>query len=176
MVGGDTLVGLGFARDRVQCRIPGGHWRQLHHAARLMASVTLCPPNPKEFESATSTCRFTALFGAESRSQAGSGVNWLMVGGTTPVWTTSAHTAASTAPAAPSMCPVIDLVDPKISLRACAPNTAFTAAVSAASPCGVDVPWALIYPTCSGRMPPSCIASRIASWAPEPSGAGAVMW
>src|SRR5204862_4444012 len=46
----------------------------VHHAARRMASVTLCPPNPKEFESATSTCRFTALLGAESRSQAGSGV------------------------------------------------------------------------------------------------------
>src|SRR2546425_8828240 len=41
----------------------------VHHAARRMASVTLCPPNPKEFESATSTCRFTALLGAESRSR-----------------------------------------------------------------------------------------------------------
>src|SRR6266567_4720879 len=57
----------------------------VHYAARRMASVTLCPPNPNEFESATSTCRFTALFGAESRSQAGSLVNWLMVGGITPV-------------------------------------------------------------------------------------------
>src|SRR5579859_4801740 len=45
------------------------------HATLLTASVTLCPPNPKEFDSATSTWRWTAWFGAESRSQAGSGVN-----------------------------------------------------------------------------------------------------
>src|SRR3989442_7814510 len=146
------------------------------HAARRTASVTLWPPNPNEFDSASSTGRFTALLGAESRSQAGSGVNWLMVGGMTPVWTTSAHSAASKAPAAPRRWPVIDLVEPKISLRACGPNTVFTAAVSAESPWGVDVPWALMYPTCSSRTPASRTASRIASWAPEPSGAGAGMW
>src|SRR5207245_11107406 len=180
---GEEIVGL-EERQPVVARQPltaldllgDGPERRVRHAARRTASVALCPPNPKEFESAISTARFTALLGAESRSQVGSGVNWLIVGGTMPVWTTSAQTAASTAPAAPSMWPVIDLVDPKTSLRACAPNTAFTAAVSAASPWGVDVPWALMYPTCSGRMSPSCIASRIASWAPEPSGAGAVMW
>src|SRR6266702_2941914 len=71
------------------------------HAARRTASVTLWPPNPNEFDSASSTGRFTALLGAESRSQAGSGVNWLMVGGMTPDWTMSAHKAASNAPAAP---------------------------------------------------------------------------
>src|SRR2546426_6506279 len=64
----------------------------------------------------------------------------VMVGGMTPVWTTRAQTPASKAPAAPSRWPVIDLVDPKTSFRARSPNTAFTAAVSAASPCGVDVP------------------------------------
>src|SRR5207244_11720110 len=68
--------------------------RSVHHAARFIASVTLCPPNPKEFESAMSTGRLTALFAAESRSQAGSGVNWLMVGGMSPVVSTSAQTAA----------------------------------------------------------------------------------
>src|ERR1044071_1147295 len=64
------------------------------HAARRTASVTLWPPNPKEFDSATLTGRCTALLGAESRSQAGSGVNWLMVGGMIPLCTTRAHTAA----------------------------------------------------------------------------------
>src|SRR5207247_9532479 len=78
----------------------------VHHAARRMASVTLCPPNPKEFESATSTCRFTALLGAESRSQAGSGGNWLMVGGMMPFWATGAQGPARNGPAAPSRWPV----------------------------------------------------------------------
>ncbi len=32
-----------------------------------MASVTLCPPNPKEFESATSTWRFTEVAGGIGR-------------------------------------------------------------------------------------------------------------
>src|SRR5437660_4535945 len=36
------------------------------HATLFTASVTLCPPNPNEFDSAKSNCRLTALFGAES--------------------------------------------------------------------------------------------------------------
>src|SRR4029077_787044 len=138
VVARQPLAALDLLRDGTE-RGPS-----VHYAARRMASVTLCPPNPKEFESATSTCRFTALLGAESGSQAGSGVNWLMVGGMTPVWTTRAQTPASNAPAAPSRWPVIDLVEPKTSFLARSPNTAFTAAVSAASPCGVEVPWALM--------------------------------
>src|ERR1051326_967138 len=145
------------------------------HGALRIASVTLCPPKPNELERATSNRRFTALFGAESRSQAGSGLNWLIVGGMTPFWSARAQIAASNAPAAPSRWPVIDLVEPKISFFACVPNTAFTADVSAATPCGVDVPCALMSPASSGRMLPDCIARRIASCAPEPSGAGAVM-
>jgi len=68
----------------------------------------------------------------------------LIVGGIVPCFSTRVHTANSSAPAAPSRCPVIDLVDPKISCFAWGPNTVFTAAVSAPSPCGVDVPWALM--------------------------------
>ena len=45
------------------------------HGTLLTASVTLCPPNPKELDSATFTCRSTAWFGAESRSHAGSAWN-----------------------------------------------------------------------------------------------------
>ena len=52
---------------------------------RPTARVTLCPPKPNEFESATRTGRSTATFGAQSRSQSGSGVTWLMVGGIFPV-------------------------------------------------------------------------------------------
>src|SRR5207253_2635726 len=117
VVARQPLAALDFVRDGSE-RGPS-----VHHAARRMASVTLCPPNPKEFESATSTCRFTALLGAESRSQAGSGVNWLMVGGMIPVWTTRAQTPASRAPAAPSEWPVICWAPPAPSRRASAPSS-----------------------------------------------------
>ena len=51
---------------------------------------------------------------------------------------------ASTAPAAPSMCPVIDLVDDTGVRAACAsPSTRLITRVSAESPSGVEVPWAL---------------------------------
>jgi hypothetical protein len=58
--------------------------------------------------------------------------------------TESSETPNSSAPAAPSRCPVIDLVEPKMSFRACSPKMAFTASVSATSPCSVEVPCALI--------------------------------
>ena len=47
-------------------------------------------------------------------------------------------------PAAPSRCPVIDLVELIASFAACSPKQRFTATVSAMSPSGVDVPWALM--------------------------------
>src|SRR6266850_3200838 len=51
-----------------------GDRSEVHDTLRT-ASVTLCPPNPNELDSATSICRLTAWFGAESRSHAGSGLN-----------------------------------------------------------------------------------------------------
>ena len=66
----------------------------------------------------------------------GIGVELLMVGGTSPVRATISETANSSAPAAPSRWPVIDLVEPMISLRAWSPNTALIASVSSMSPCG----------------------------------------
>src|SRR2546422_4351263 len=39
---------------------------RIPHAARRTASVALCPPNPKEFESAISTARLTALLDRKS--------------------------------------------------------------------------------------------------------------
>jgi len=42
------------------------------------------------------------------------------------------------------MCPVMDLVELTHSLRAWSPKAAFTAMVSATSPAGVEVPWALM--------------------------------
>jgi len=54
----------------------------------------------------------------------------------------SAHTAVSTAPAAPSRCPIIDFVELTQSFlsRAFAPKTAAIARDSSTSPMGVDVP------------------------------------
>ncbi len=59
---------------------------------------------------------------------------------------------------------------------ACAPNTLFTAFVSASSPRPVLVPWALMYCTSDVFQPASRTAHRIASAAPMPSSCGAVMW
>ena len=59
-------------------------------------------------------------------------------------WPTSAVAIASIPPAAPSRCPVMDLVEETASLRAWSPNTALMAFVSLASLNGVEVPWALM--------------------------------
>ena len=48
---------------------------------------------------------------------------------------TAARRRTPARPPPPSRCPVMDLVEPNTSLRACSPKTAFTASVSAMSPC-----------------------------------------
>src|SRR2546426_308499 len=58
----------------------------------------------------------------------------------TPFFSASAQIANSNAPAAPSRWPVIDFVEPKISFRACSPNTAFTAALTEPAAVLVDGP------------------------------------
>ena len=81
---------------------------------------------------------------------------------------------ASTAPAAPSRWPVIDLVE--LTGGISSPNTWRMAAVSHRSFMGVLVPWALMYPIRPGSRAASARASRMQRTAPSPSGAGAVMW
>ncbi len=58
----------------------------------------------------------------------------------------SAERAASTAPAPPSKCPIIDLVDETHNFfeSACSPKTFSMARDSSMSPGGVEVPWALM--------------------------------
>ena len=51
---------------------------------------------------------------------------------------------ASRPPAAPSRWPVIDLVDDTASFRAWSPKQRLMASVSILSPCGVEVPCALM--------------------------------
>ena len=62
----------------------------------------------------------------------------------TPSWSASTHIIASIAPAAPKQWPVIDFVDETASSYAWSPKTSLIALVSARSPSGVDVPWALM--------------------------------
>ena len=67
-----------------------------------------------------------------------------MVGGT--IWSRMARMQkiASTAPAAPSRCPIADLVEDIDILRRALPNSRLTAPSSISSPIGVEVPWALM--------------------------------
>ena len=50
---------------------------------------------------------------------------------------------ASTAPAAPSRCPIADFVEETGTFAACSPSAALIARVSERSLSGVEVPWAL---------------------------------
>jgi hypothetical protein len=62
----------------------------------------------------------------------------------TRVRSVSSVATASTAPAAPSRCPIADLVEETGIFFACSsPSARFSAAVSAASFSCVEVPWAL---------------------------------
>ena len=72
------------------------------------------------------------------------GLSRLSVGGATLSRMASTEKMASTAPAAPSRCPIADLVDDMASLPAALPNSRSTAASSISSPI-VEVPWALTY-------------------------------
>ena len=61
-----------------------------------------------------------------------------------PSRSASAQTAVSNAPAPPNWWPVADFVDDTASSSAWSPKTSLIAYVSAASPCGVEVPCALM--------------------------------
>ena len=67
-----------------------------------------------------------------------------MVGGSTPVWIARAEMISSTPPEAPSRWPSWLLVLEIWSLAGWGPKTFFMALVSARSPSGVLVPWALM--------------------------------
>src|SRR5690554_758581 len=67
-------------------------------------------PKPKELDKTTRTSDLRQVLGTRSRSQPSSGLSRLIVGGSTPSRMASSEKIASTAPAAPSKCPVMDLV------------------------------------------------------------------
>jgi hypothetical protein len=66
----------------------------------------------------------------------------LIVGGTQPSSIALAQAIVSTTPAAPSMCPVADLVELTARRSAWSPNTSRMAFASLGSLSGVDVPCA----------------------------------
>ena len=101
------------------------------------------------------------------------------VGGITPVIRLIIVKADSTAPAAPSRCPVAPLVDDTYNGEwrnvVDKPKTEWIAFTSAKSPTGVDVACALIYPMCSGKREAQDRAESIARAAPSPVSGGEVI-
>ena len=89
------------------------------------------------------------------KSRSNSGKSRLRVGGSSPVRSDCTAMTASTTPDAPSRCPVDDLVAVIGTAANRSPNTAASAFASAASPAGIEVPWALMWPTSSAVMPAS---------------------
>ena len=98
-----------------------------------------------------------------------------MVGGATLSRIARIEKIASTTPAAPSRCPVIDLVELTASFFACSPKARLMATVSALSPSGVEVACALMYWTALASRRASRSAFAMARRAPSPSSGGAVM-
>ena len=110
----------------------------------LKITEALVPPKPKLFDSATLISIGLALCGTRSMGVSTEGLSRLIVGGA--IWSRIASTenAASMAPAAPSRCPVADLVELMVALAAALPSRRSTAPSSISSPSGVEVPWALM--------------------------------
>src|SRR5262249_43624132 len=113
-------------------------------AARRNISDALVPPKPKELDKATSISRLCALCGTRSIGVSTDGLSRLMVGGATLSRMARIEKIASTAPAAPSKCPMQDLVEDIDALPAALPSIRCTAPSSISSPSGVEVPCALI--------------------------------
>ena len=94
--------------------------------ARPRTMALFFDPKPRQLHSAASTCAGRLAFGMKSRSQAGSGSRWLIVGGSTPRCSASAAVTRPPAPLAPCGWPIIDLVDDPGSRSAWLPKTRFT--------------------------------------------------
>src|SRR5258706_7308913 len=116
--------------------------RQL--ATRCTITDALVPPKPNEFESATLISRLRGVCGTRSIAVATDGLSRLMVGGAILSRIARTLKIASIAPAAPSRCPVDDLVDDIDTLEAALPSSRSTAPSSISSPTCVEVPCALM--------------------------------
>src|SRR5712671_7039431 len=116
--------------------------RQL--ATRCTITEALVPPKPNEFDSATLISRLRGKSGTRSIAVSTDGFSRLMVGGTMLSRIARMLKIASMAPAAPSKCPVDDLVDDIDTFEAALPSNRSTAPSSISSPTWVEVPCALI--------------------------------
>src|SRR5437899_3484127 len=116
--------------------------RQL--ATRCTITEALVPPKPNELDSATSISRLRGACGTRSIAVSTDGFSRLMVGGARLSRIARMLKIASTAPAAPSRCPVDDLVEDIDTLEAALPNSRSTAPSSISSPTCVEVPCALM--------------------------------
>src|SRR6266481_6023429 len=116
--------------------------RQL--ATRCTITEALVPPKPNEFDSATLISRLRGTCGTRSIAVSTDGFSRLMVGGAILSRIASTLKMHSIAPAAPSRCPVEDLVDDIDTLEAALPIKRSTAPSSISSPTCVEVPWALM--------------------------------
>src|SRR5260370_15788068 len=111
---------------------------------RRTITDALVPPKPNEFDSATLISRLRAIFGTRSIAVSTEGLSRLMVGGAMLSRIARMEKIASIAPAAPSRCPVDDLVDDIDTFEAALPSSRSTALSSISSPTWVEVPCALI--------------------------------
>src|SRR5690606_32280917 len=110
---------------------------------RRRISEALVPPNPKEFDSATSILRSRALCGTRSIFVETAGLSRLSVAGAMLSRMASVEKIASAAPAAPSRWPMDDLVEDIETFDAASPTTRSTAPSSMVSAM-VEVPCALM--------------------------------
>src|SRR3982075_2183158 len=116
--------------------------RQL--ATRCTITEALVPPKPNELDSATLISRLRGDCGTRSIAVSTDGLSRLIVGGATLSRIARRLKIVSTAPAAPSRCPVDDLVDDMETLEAALPSSRSTAPSSISSPTCVEVPCALM--------------------------------
>src|ERR1700676_3495249 len=116
--------------------------RQL--ARRCTITEALVPPKPNEFDSTTLISRLRGACGTRSIAVSTEGFSRLIVGGAILSRIARILKIISTAPAAPSKCPVDDLVDDIDTLEAALPNSRSTAPSSISSPTWVEVPCALM--------------------------------
>eukprot|EP00982_Pelagococcus_subviridis_P017498 31544-Pelagococcus_subviridis.AAC.2 len=143
-----------------------------------LSSYSTPRPHPSPAATPGLTRAIRGTRSAPAGAAFGHGVSRCNVGGSVFVLSANTANAASTAPAAPSRCPVAPFVEDTESSprRYRSWKTVAKARDSAASPTTVPVACALTYPTSSGRTPPSSSAARIARDAPAPSDGGCVMW
>src|SRR5215203_937859 len=107
---------------------------------RPTTSALFFEPKPRQLHTAASGEATRPSFGMKSRSQSGSGVAWLMVGGRKSRDNASAVATTPADPLAPCGCPIIDLVDEPGTRSARAPNASRVQRDSIASFNCVEVP------------------------------------